>query len=55
MQYAIKVIHPDGRSKLLANHSGVLTFSSRDHAERMTWRLSAASDGDLYEVTELSS
>jgi hypothetical protein len=52
-QYAIKVIHPDGQTKLLADAGGVLIFDSRDHAVRMTWRLAFDNTGDLYEVVEL--
>jgi hypothetical protein len=53
-QYAIKVIRADGQTKLLSDAAGVLIFDSRDHAERMTWRLAYCNSGDLYEVTELS-
>ena len=52
MQYAITIIHPNGETELFADPSGVVEFSSRDDAERMTWRLAACNDGNLYEVTE---
>lgn len=56
MQHTITVTHRDGRSELLRDHSGVMEFRSREHAERMTHRLAAcATDGDRYEVTKPSN
>jgi hypothetical protein len=53
VDFAITVIHLGGHRELLADHSGVLKFSTRDHAERMIHRLAFDNNGDLYEVTEL--
>jgi hypothetical protein len=54
MQFKINVIHPDGRTKPLSDHSGVLKFRDREHARRMTERLAVCGDeGDRYEVIEL--
>jgi hypothetical protein len=52
-QYAIKIIRPDGQTKLLSDDAGVLTFDSRERAERITSRLAYCGSGDRYEVTEL--
>jgi hypothetical protein len=53
VEFAITVIHLNGQRELLADHSGVVKFSTRDHAERMIHRLSFDNNGDLYEVAEL--
>jgi hypothetical protein len=54
-KFTIQIIHRDGRTEPLTEHSGILTFATRDHAERMTHRLSFSADkGELYEVVELS-
>jgi hypothetical protein len=53
VEYAVRILSPDNQAKLLADHSGVRRFSSRDHAERMTHRLAFNNTGDLYEIVEL--
>jgi hypothetical protein len=53
VQYAIKVIHRNGQENLLADHGGVMTFITREHAERLTHRLAACADASVsYEVIE---
>jgi hypothetical protein len=53
MQFAIQIIKPSGLRELLKDNSGVLGFTTRKHAERMTERLAACgSSDDVYEVVE---